>query len=101
MRISGLFIRVRGTPNQRQEYSLVAHALKEAVNGEVVSSLLTLVGLLVGIQVVHALSGIRLYDFVWTYVQRDATVILRSLVRTKRNRPTLTRRIRVKAAGVH
>ena len=37
MRISGLFIRVRGSPNQRQEYSLVAHALKEAVNGEAVS----------------------------------------------------------------
>ena len=75
------------TPNQRQDYSLVAHAPKEAVNGEVVSRLGPAVGLLVGIPVRHALTGNGLYDFVWAHVQRYATVIVRSLVRTKRYRP--------------
>jgi hypothetical protein len=43
--------------NQRQEYSLVDHLRKEAVNGEAVSWLGTGVYLLVGILVRHALTG--------------------------------------------
>src|SRR5215204_2923142 len=80
---------------------LVAHAPKEAVNGEVVSRLGPAIGLLVGILVRHTLTGNGLYDFVGAHVQRDATVILRSLVRAKCYRPPLTGRIRVKVAGVH
>jgi hypothetical protein len=66
----------------------------------VVSRLRTGVHLLVGIPVRHTLSRNGLYDLVRAHVQRDATVILRSLVRAKGYRSRLSRRIRVKVEGV-
>src|SRR5215211_5576111 len=85
---------------QRQEYSLVDHPRKEAVNGEAVSLLGTGVYLLVGIMVRHALTGNGHYDLVRAHVQRYATVILRSVIGTQRHRPKLPRRRGVKVEGV-
>src|SRR5215217_8371636 len=86
---------------QRQEYSLVDHPRKEAVNGEAVSLLGTGVYLLVGILVRHALTGNGHYDLVRAHVQREATVILRSVVGTKCYRPNLPRRRGLKVEGSH
>src|SRR5215212_1743365 len=84
--------------------SLVAHARKEAVNGEAVSRV-TLrgprVSLVVSIPVRHSLAGDRLYELVLAHVKCDATVVVRSLVRAKRYRPHLTRRSGVEGRGVH
>src|SRR5215212_9604970 len=85
---------------QRRTNPLVAHVLKVAVDGEAVSLLGTRVHLLVGILVCHALTRNGLYDLVAPHVQRDAPVILRSLVRAKGYRSPLTRGIRVKVEGV-
>src|SRR5919112_5759497 len=72
-----------------QDSPLVAHARKEAVDGEAVSRP-TLrgprVGLLVSIPVRHALAGDGLYELVRAHVKRYATVIVRSLVRAQRYR---------------
>ena len=66
---------------QRQEYSLVDHPRKEAVNGEAVSLLGTGVYLLVGILVRHALTGNGHYDLVRAHVQREEGSKLRVLTR--------------------